>query len=218
MAKRISAALINSAERPQKRKKGSRMQSESIGTDSVGAELTAPVNIGASTKKAKKAPVGNSSVPNSLNGVGVKHAETAVATLTPPGPPVAETPDLTGLQVYWHLATVDPVMRQKAAKVLLEELAVQQATYVAGDADEESTEVEGNIPGCSPALRYALRRLMRGLASSRGVRGCWDHSPPFWTLSFKWLKSPSVVFLCHTPSHRVTSVESPYPPKHSACT
>ena len=185
MAKRISAAL-NSAERPQKRKKGSKVQSESNGTDSVGAELIAPVDIGTSTKKA---PVGKSGVPKSQNGVGVEQAETAVATLTLPGPPVVETPDLTGLQVYWHLATVDPVMRQKAAKVLLEELSVQQATYVASDADEESTEAEGNIPGCSPALRYALRRLVRGLASSRGVRGWGDHSPPFWTLLFIWLTS-----------------------------
>ena len=167
MAKRVSAALITSSDRPNKKKKSAKVQSESTSTDLAGAEVNASVNIGASTKKASN---GEGGIPNAQNGIGEEQAEAAVSTLTPPGPPVAETPELTGLQVYWHLATVDPVMRQKAAKVLLEELAVQQATYVAGGAEEDVTEAEGNIPGCSPALRYALRRLARGLASSRGVR------------------------------------------------
>ncbi|KAG2223120.1 hypothetical protein INT45_005676 [Circinella minor] len=74
------------------------------------------------------------------------------------------------LQHYWDLASFDPAVRINAAQSLVRSLAEFQkdheATIQNGTHKTATTEDELDIL-CAPDVSYALRRLLRGLPSSR---------------------------------------------------
>lgn len=71
----------------------------------------------------------------------------------------------SGLQIYWNLASADKEIRLEAATALLEDLCNEKE-------NRKSSVVESNSSEPSelwPNLDYALRRLIKGLESSREV-------------------------------------------------
>ena len=74
------------------------------------------------------------------------------------------------LQHYWDLASFDPAVRINAAQSLVRSLAEFQkdheATIQNGTHKTATTEDELDTL-CAPDVSYALRRLLRGLPSSR---------------------------------------------------
>eukprot|EP00808_Paulinella_micropora_P005464 g3123.t1 len=70
---------------------------------------------------------------------------------------------VSSLQVYWDLASEDSNERQTAVRTLLSSLEESQKSFkIAEDVGEEGERSEQ-----SPAVNYALKRLTRGLGSSR---------------------------------------------------
>lgn len=75
----------------------------------------------------------------------------------------------TTLQLYWDLASFDPSARQTAALSLIKTLADFQKSH------EEALENKNDIADteekldllCASDVSYAVRRLLRGLPSSR---------------------------------------------------
>ncbi|EFJ35736.1 hypothetical protein SELMODRAFT_438609 [Selaginella moellendorffii] len=87
----------------------------------------------------------------------------------------AEAIELTGLEVYWKLPSLDPAERQAAALALVRELQAAQQTFEAVDGRVESGAERillgeehsgGALKSCAPELQYALPRLVRGVGSS----------------------------------------------------
>jgi DNA polymerase phi len=72
----------------------------------------------------------------------------------------------TTLPLYWDLASFDPQKRTTAAQTLISTLANFQADFEENGGKAESTEdtLDAN---CAPDVSYALKRLIRGLPSSR---------------------------------------------------
>ncbi|XP_032218016.2 myb-binding protein 1A-like protein isoform X2 [Nematostella vectensis] len=64
-----------------------------------------------------------------------------------------------GLSFYWELASTNEPTRLEAAKELVEYLSVAQQTHVQEDINSETD--------LCPELKYSLKRLTKGLASSR---------------------------------------------------
>lgn len=84
-------------------------------------------------------------------------------------------PDLR-LSVFNDLASGDVSVRQAAAETLVKELQeVQKAYHRLGDQSVKGhgLKLEANkddgLNDCAPSLRYAIRRLIRGVSSSREV-------------------------------------------------
>ncbi|XP_020575481.1 myb-binding protein 1A [Phalaenopsis equestris] len=83
--------------------------------------------------------------------------------------------DLPGfhIDVFRNLASADSSVREAAAeKLVIELVEVQRAYEQLTDAkDEENSQLEAEkddgLDGCAPSLRYAIRRLIRGVSSSR---------------------------------------------------
>ncbi|CAK9136946.1 unnamed protein product [Ilex paraguariensis] len=82
--------------------------------------------------------------------------------------------------VFKELASADVFVREKAAEALVMELVEVQKAY---DKLEDKVLVEGGLKleaekddglnNCAPSVRYAVRRLIRGVSSSREeVRDC----------------------------------------------
>jgi DNA polymerase phi len=93
------------------------------------------------------------------------------------------------LQVFWDLASDDAATRASACQLLIQSLASEQKSYTASggparaaaqsaaqmedakmDGDDEDDEGVVSTPlshSLAPPLSYALKRLSRGLASSR---------------------------------------------------
>ncbi|KAL2622927.1 hypothetical protein R1flu_003132 [Riccia fluitans] len=86
-------------------------------------------------------------------------------------------PEPVGMQIYWYLASVEANVREIAALALVKELTAAQKDYEESGLGKEERDAEAVILGegkledglgdCSPAVQYALRRLVRGVASSR---------------------------------------------------
>ncbi|KAH8550146.1 DNA polymerase phi-domain-containing protein [Umbelopsis sp. PMI_123] len=72
----------------------------------------------------------------------------------------------TTLPLYWDLASFDPQKRTTAAQTLISTLANFQADFEENGGKADSTEdtLDAN---CAPDVSYALKRLIRGLPSSR---------------------------------------------------
>lgn len=80
--------------------------------------------------------------------------------------------------VFKDLAAASEAAREAAAKQMVTELKAVQDAY---DAREEKENDEGGfkleadkddgLDNCAPSVRYAVRRLIRGVSSSREVRG-----------------------------------------------
>ncbi|KAI8879206.1 hypothetical protein K501DRAFT_227075 [Backusella circina FSU 941] len=76
----------------------------------------------------------------------------------------------TTLQLYWDLASYDASVRQSAALSLIRTLADFQKTHEASlnDNDDTIADTEEKLDAlCASDVSYAVRRLLRGLPSSR---------------------------------------------------
>lgn len=75
----------------------------------------------------------------------------------------------TTLQLYWDLASFEPSVRQSAAQSLIKTLADFQKTHedtLENANDIADTEEKLDLL-CASDVSYAVRRLLRGLPSSR---------------------------------------------------
>ncbi|KAJ3287161.1 hypothetical protein HK104_008733 [Borealophlyctis nickersoniae] len=70
------------------------------------------------------------------------------------------------MSLYWELASVDPNVRQRAAESLATALAKFQGAHTASGAGTAGSE-EALEKVCAPDVVYGLKRLLRGLPSSR---------------------------------------------------
>lgn len=84
-------------------------------------------------------------------------------------------PDLR-LSVFNDLASGDVSVRQAAAETLVKELQEVQKAYdrledqsVKGHGLKLEANKDDGLNDCAPSLRYAIRRLIRGVSSSREV-------------------------------------------------
>ncbi|GBG91164.1 hypothetical protein CBR_g52045 [Chara braunii] len=89
---------------------------------------------------------------------------------------VVDVESMKGLQIYWNLASIDDRVRQVATEALVKEIKEGQEAFERGGNDGNVSvgallgggdEVKELLKDCSPGLQYALRRLIRGMASSR---------------------------------------------------
>ena len=79
---------------------------------------------------------------------------------------------MSTLQYYWGLASINTEERNKAAISLIKALYQFQQQYQEDNKDNwneylKDTSVERLESLCSPDVLYALKRLIRGLPSSR---------------------------------------------------
>lgn len=105
-------------------------------------------------------------------------AAAAVVPVPAPPAPVVAGPGLH-MNVFRDLASPEASLREAAAEALVAELREVQRAYEkaareeekqAGDRDGPSqmeAEKEDGLDNCAPAVRYAIRRLIRGISSSR---------------------------------------------------
>uniref|UniRef100_A0ACD5TCC4 Uncharacterized protein n=2 Tax=Avena sativa TaxID=4498 RepID=A0ACD5TCC4_AVESA len=115
-------------------------------------------------------------------------AAAAVVPVPAPAPapapaPVAALPLMVGpglhMNVFRDLASPEASLREAAAEALVAELREVQRAYEKSARDEEEEAAEGDgasqmeaekedgLDNCAPAVRYAIRRLIRGISSSR---------------------------------------------------
>jgi DNA polymerase phi len=82
------------------------------------------------------------------------------------------------MNVFKDLASPEASLREAAAEALVAELREVQSAYEKStqEGDEEAdgpsqmeAEKEDGLDNCAPAVRYAIRRLIRGISSSREV-------------------------------------------------
>lgn len=73
------------------------------------------------------------------------------------------------LQLYWDLASLDPQARLQSAQSLIRVLARFQKDHEAKfDTLPDTIDTEEQLDAaCAPDVSYAIRRLLRGLPSSR---------------------------------------------------
>ena len=105
----------------------------------------------------------------------------APAPAPAPPAPVVAGPGLH-MNVFRDLASPEASLREAAAEALVAELREVQTAYEENAEDEEKEAAEGDgasqmeaekedgLDNCAPAVRYAIRRLIRGISSSREVR------------------------------------------------
>jgi DNA polymerase phi len=86
------------------------------------------------------------------------------------------------MNVFRDLASPEASVREAAAEALVAELRDVQSAYEESKRDEDDEAAESDAPpqmeaekedgldNCAPAVRYAIRRLIRGISSSREVR------------------------------------------------
>ncbi|KAG8069689.1 hypothetical protein GUJ93_ZPchr0006g42538 [Zizania palustris] len=103
--------------------------------------------------------------------------EAATAVNAPPVP-VVSGPGLH-MNVFRDLASPEPSHREAAAQALVAELRQVQTAYEKGARKGESETEDGDgssqmeaekddgLENCAPSVRYAIRRLIRGISSSR---------------------------------------------------
>jgi DNA polymerase phi len=107
-------------------------------------------------------------------------AAEAAAPMNPPPAPAAVGPGLH-MNVFRDLASPEASVREAAAEALVVELRQVQKAYEKsarkgesepGDGDSASqmeAEKDDGLDNCAPSVRYAIRRLIRGISSSREV-------------------------------------------------
>jgi len=105
-------------------------------------------------------------------------AAEAAAPVDPPPAPAAAGPGLH-MNVFRDLASPEASVREAAAEALVAELREVQKAYEKGVRKGEATDRDGSsqmeaekddgLENCAPSVRYAIRRLIRGISSSREV-------------------------------------------------
>ena len=74
----------------------------------------------------------------------------------------------TTLQLYWDLASFEPSVRQSAAESLIKTLTEFQKTHEDTLDTTDIADTEEKLDQlCASDVSYAVRRLLRGLPSSR---------------------------------------------------
>lgn len=74
----------------------------------------------------------------------------------------------TTLQLYWDLASFEPSVRQNAAQSLIKTLADFQKNHEETLENKDIADTEEKLDLlCASDVSYAVRRLLRGLPSSR---------------------------------------------------
>lgn len=99
--------------------------------------------------------------------------------------------------VFKDLASGDAAVREAAVEALATELMEVQRAYeglenkelVEGGGVKLEAEKDDGLNDCAPSLRYALRRLIRGVSSSREVI-LFSHFIPVFSFRFRF------VFVC----------------------
>lgn len=93
--------------------------------------------------------------------------------------------------VFKNLAAADASIREAAAEALVTELREVQNAYEKLENKDEvedksklEAEKDDGLNNCAPSLRYAVRRLIRGVSSSREVRFCCFGSDIFLYIVF----------------------------------
>ncbi|BBN10857.1 DNA polymerase phi [Marchantia polymorpha subsp. ruderalis] len=120
--------------------------------------------------KADESPALPSNVAGDTSVVSLKGSSLLVKAGAAPEP--------VGMQIYWNLSSVEASVREVASLALVKELTAAQKDYEERGLGKEERAAEAVILGegkveedgledCSPAVQYALRRLVRGVASSR---------------------------------------------------
>jgi len=105
-------------------------------------------------------------------------AAEAAAPVNPPPAPAAAGPGLH-MNVFRDLASPEASVREAAAEALVAELREVQKAYERGVRKGEAADRDGSsqmeaekddgLENCAPSVRYAIRRLIRGISSSREV-------------------------------------------------
>ncbi|RRT65690.1 hypothetical protein B296_00017342 [Ensete ventricosum] len=110
------------------------------------------------------------------------------------GAPLADTQSVPSMaatsqpglhvNVFRDLASADSSVREAAAESLVVELSEVQKAYEnqRGKGEEDGAlqleaEKDDGLEDCAPSLRYAIRRLIRGVSSSREVSYLATYSP-----------------------------------------
>jgi len=103
-------------------------------------------------------------------------AAEAAAPVNPPPAPSAAGPGLH-MNVFRDLASPEASVREAAAEALVAELREVQKAYEKGVRKGEAADRDGSsqmeaekddgLENCAPSVRYAIRRLIRGISSSR---------------------------------------------------
>lgn len=76
----------------------------------------------------------------------------------------------TTMQLYWDLASIDPTVRQNASQTLIRVLADFQKDHESSleSRSNDLADTEEELDAlCAADVSYAIRRLIRGLPSSR---------------------------------------------------
>ena len=77
----------------------------------------------------------------------------------------------TTMQLYWDLASIDPTVRQNASQTLIRVLADFQKDHessLESRSHDDLADTEEELDAlCAADVSYAIRRLIRGLPSSR---------------------------------------------------
>lgn len=99
----------------------------------------------------------------------------SVTQMQLPSPALSVLPGFH-IDVFRNLASANSSVREAATETLVTELIVVQRAYEQHGKDVENegnsqleAEKDDGLEGCAPSLRYAVRRLIRGVSSSREV-------------------------------------------------
>lgn len=120
--------------------------------------------------------------------------EQPTAKMPSEGAPLADTQSVPSMvaanqpglhvNVFRDLASADSSVREAAAESLVVELSEVQKAYEKqrGKGEEDGAlqleaEKDDGLEDCAPSLRYAIRRLIRGVSSSREVSYHATYSP-----------------------------------------
>jgi DNA polymerase phi len=107
--------------------------------------------------------------------------EVSAAPAVSPQPAPAATGPGLHMNVFRDLASPEASVREAAAEALVAELKGVQKAYEKGvrkgenegGAGDEPSQMEAEkddgLENCAPSVRYAVRRLIRGISSSREV-------------------------------------------------
>ena len=91
---------------------------------------------------------------------------TAQPKSTKPAPIAASNPFL---QLFWHLADENETKRQQALDKLITTLTTEQSQHTTLTTTTTATPASPATDSLHPNLRYALKRLLRGVCSSRAA-------------------------------------------------
>jgi DNA polymerase phi len=152
--------------------------SDAIRNEAAAAEAPAKKKLAMERKKERKEMDKERHRQSAEFAKPQPPAAESAAPVNPPAAPVAVGPGLH-MNVFRDLASPEASVREAAAEALVVELRQVQKAYEksarngerdAGDGDTQmEAEKDDGLDNCAPSVRYAIRRLIRGISSSREV-------------------------------------------------